>query len=617
MLGTFFADPSTVNNDPSNYKTDVTQPAPWQAPNGLHRFMFVDVKVNSAVDEHGEFLEQDPLLGAKVVSTDKPTPAKIVDLDVYQQSVPMIYGLSLQINVADEVTLTGTLDPCAANGLRFSRVLPTRGWQDWDGYGAGSFGGDTYACAIYQSVLRVAPDDWPAATTGVLAQLRAATATDADGNILVAIRMVLDDYQNVPWHDDFSHGRVLATLGPASADTDTASVVGGRWLEPRPVDKKSNPADPWYWPDFYGAPAVFVEHAPDKKRLVIDLANAMALERPGGTPVPTGELSVILGDGEPDSLWSFQATQDLYQNLGGIIELPVTEAQWAARDQPLQIKTTREDIGGPFLWSEAVDGLHIEAADRVFRLQGHPGPPASALVRINQWGAPATGFQPAVIVVPVVEGIQAATVPPPGHYPGDTAQADGALSASITSVDELGIATVTLQVNADPGSRTQQLDGQLYFLVVYDPAKGVPDLMNVVPPQEAMISCVVFSAYSAEPTWQAVRTLMEPYAKLYPGMTDQIDLTQEQAFFTFALNPPFFELAGPGVKPYKLPDGRTIQTGAIPFVMTRDINDPQFMPVTRDLSTDKTLMILNYIADIQGPVKPTPPPPGTPTGGGS
>ena len=103
---------------------------------------------------------------------------------------------------------------------------------------------------------------------------------------------------------------------------------------------------------------------------------------------------------------------------------------------------------------------------------------------------------------------------------------------------------------------------------------------------------------------------MTAYAKLYPGMTDQIDLTQQQAFFTFAVNPPWQVYEGGNVTPVKLPDGRQIVAGAIPYYMTRAFTDPRYMPVTRDLSPDKLLHVLNYIADLQAVVQPTPPPPG-------
>ena len=121
-------------------------------------------------------------------------------------------------------------------------------------------------------------------------------------------------------------------------------------------------------------------------------------------------------------------------------------------------------------------------------------------------------------------------------YQGDTPQANGVLTADVSGVDAQGICTVTLRVTGDPGFRTPQLDGQLYFVMVYDPTFGPPDMQANAPRQETLISCIVFSQFQQTPTWETVKAIMTPYAKLYPGMTDQIDLTQEQAFFTFAVS---------------------------------------------------------------------------------
>lgn len=614
LLGTFFADPSTVNNDPEHYDTDETKPSPWQNPMGLHRFRFVDVKVNAALDAEGGFVESDPILGAIASSTDLPSAAKLVDLDVYQQGVSTIYGFQLQLAIGDAV-LVGTLDTCAVNNLWFQRVLPSRGWEPWDGYGESSFGGDTFASGVYQSVLRI--KTWPTTPSQLLSQLQSATTQDAEGNWMLSIRMVLDGFQNVPWHDDVNHGRVLATIGPVADLDEPTMIPSARWLDPRPVnsDPKQGPVDPWYWPNFYSAPCKFVERADGQQHAVLDIANAICLQTPAGTPVPLGDLTLTLGSGASgQALGVFQANQDLYQNLGGILELPVTAAQWAAQGQPLSIVSTLDDIGGPALWTESADGLVIDANDRVFRLPGYAGTTATAQVQITQWGMAEEGFQPAVIVVPVVGGppgtcILGASVPWSAGYEGDTSQADGALVAAVSAVDENGNCTVTLTVTGDPGSRTEQLDGQLYFVVVYDPSGPTPDLTKAAPRQETLISVVVFSQFNVTPTWETVQALMIPYVKLYPGMTDQIDLSQEQAFYTFSLNPPWIAYDGPNFVPYKLPDGRTISAGAIPYLMTRSVDDTRFMPVSRDLSPDKILHVLNYVADLQAPILPTPPPP--------
>jgi hypothetical protein len=283
--------------------------------------------------------------------------------------------------------------------------------------------------------------------------LRSATTTDGAGNLLLSIRMVLDSYNNVPWHNDFNTGRILATLGPVAAN-EAPHVPGGRWLDPRPLD----PANAkWYWPTFYSVPFKFVERAPGVRRLVIDMADGICMQQVGGAPVPLGELQPVLGT--LGGIGSFQVTEDFYQNLGGIIELAVSNSQWTAQNQALNLATNVADLGGEYLWLESTSGsLVIDAIDQVFRLTGYANTTATARVRISQWGQPAAGFQPSVVVVPVVPKNQGASVPWSGGYQGDTPQADGALGASVTAVDAAGICTVTLTVTGNPGSRTPQLD---------------------------------------------------------------------------------------------------------------------------------------------------------------
>ena len=64
--GRFFTDPSTVDNDPTHYNPDVTNPSPWQEPQGQHRFQFQNCTVNSAVTATG-FAANDPLIGRLLI----------------------------------------------------------------------------------------------------------------------------------------------------------------------------------------------------------------------------------------------------------------------------------------------------------------------------------------------------------------------------------------------------------------------------------------------------------------------------------------------------------------------------------------------------------------------
>ena len=360
LLGRFFTDPSTVDNDPAHYEVDCDRRSPWQMPNGQHRFYFKNVTVQAAIDPDGNLIAGgDPLIGAAVDHDMKYGPARIVDLDVYQQGVPGLWGLNLRIQMG-AFSLRGDVDTPFLNALRFSRVLPTRGWATWDEYGSSSFGGDSYACGVYQSTMRIARDTWPAVSgSNLLDALRAASFVDPAGNIMLSIRMVLDGYQNVETDTTFKTGRMLATIGPVVDGNEPLRALRSRWLQNRPLlqnteeGKKKKVTSPWYWPDFYAAPFYFAERSNGSKVIVLDVANALATQAPGGSPVDLGNLTVRLDPHSDPVLGVFQVNDDLYGTLGGVMEMAVNEDQWAGRRTPVQIATDEEDLGGPVLWRES------------------------------------------------------------------------------------------------------------------------------------------------------------------------------------------------------------------------------------------------------------------------
>ena len=93
--GIFFTDPSTVNNDPYHYQLEDVEPSPWQNPIGQHRFQFKNVLTMSALLPDGPSAN-DPLLGAELISTDQPSPAKIVDCVQAALDKPFTEGLATE-----------------------------------------------------------------------------------------------------------------------------------------------------------------------------------------------------------------------------------------------------------------------------------------------------------------------------------------------------------------------------------------------------------------------------------------------------------------------------------------------------------------------------------------
>lgn len=598
FAGRFFADPSTVNNDPRHYEVQEERPSPWQDPTGRHRFQFLGCTVRSAVDLTGASILDPQLIGREVATTDLPSEAKLADLDVYQQGVTTIFGLSLQLGIPGGSRLVGKMDPAVLNGVAFNTVLPQRGWGRFDGYGQGSYGGDSVARGVFQSRIRFPLEQWPRNQIALLDQLREHTATD-DSSVILSIRLTLDAYINNPENSRFRTGRLVGVLGTWQ-ESQPVATPGHRWLtaiDPPDIIAKKNPENPppWYVPAFYDAPFLLDE---GRRCLVIDLSNSIATESVGGPPVDLGELNAI-DSGTHESLGTVRYSAFLHENSSGICEIPLSaEGVDRARESAVQLIIGRHDLGPADVLKERVDGLHLAMDDRVLRIPGAPGTVQTARAHLTLWGRPKSDTHLKVRVVSVTQRggrlPEGATVPP--GNPGNTPQAEGAIQALMGRTDSQGFANLTVKVIRDPGSRTPQLDGQLYFL--YPSLDGEVDVA-----QERRLSVLAWSDYPVNRnlTWEQVREMMVPYMKLYPAMKERLDLTDPTAFEIYAANPPF---AAPfyGVPPdFKILD--RIQGGAIPFFLGCDVNDPRFMPVTRDLSPNKILSILHFIQNRYFPAE--------------
>ena len=606
--GRFFTDPSTVNNDPAHYEADNPKPSPWQGPMGQHRFEFRNV-LATAVQLTNELSFSDAVVGASLATTNQPSSAKIVDLDVYQQGTTGIYGLNLALTLANKAILPGDVDPPVLNSANFNRVLPKRGWKTE--YGWGSYGGDSSGSGFFQSVWRIPASAWPAGASPALDALRAASLVE-NGAVLLALRMVLDGYFNDPAQPETAlTGRVTLALGPTKPG-DARASPGPRWLAPNA--QRPSPPTHWWVPAFYGAPFGVDE---SRKKLVIDLANSLCMQEVGGAPVDLGVLTAMVQRaGQPVVNVGSVPYQTTYEESSGIAELALDAISLAALTRaPLQLATSRTDLDvPPEVLVEDPSGRWLAVENRALRMTSEPGSALSALttrVRVTEWGRPLAGMQLALSVEAVSSKTPGVTPPPdPDRSKGDTPSASGALGASITPTDAAGFATLTLRSLKDPGSRTAELDGQLYFVLPYLP--GTPD-PSQNPNQEQMVSVVMWSAYTPSPsvTWDEIVKILAPYDKLYPFMANKIKLTDSHTFTTFARNPPW--VAYGDKSSYTLPNGKTIAAGAIPYMLTRPVNDPRFMPISRDLSPGKINTVLYYCLQLQ---ETTIPPPASAQGGG-
>jgi len=119
FFGTFTANPSTVNNDATNYEQlepPFSPPPPsldqgWN-PDGDHTWAFVGCTVRTVTGDDGS-PSQDPLVGTAVASTgtEPHSSPKLVDLDPEQQMVSTLFGLRIQIGDETSGWVTGTFQP--------------------------------------------------------------------------------------------------------------------------------------------------------------------------------------------------------------------------------------------------------------------------------------------------------------------------------------------------------------------------------------------------------------------------------------------------------------------------------------------------------------------------
>lgn len=554
--GSFIAKPSTVNNTPTNF--DPATPASqaglvlaWN-PYGNHDWQFLNCDVQTAVSSDGTVWNSanpEPVIGAAVDSTDKPTTAKLVDLDTEQQMVSQIWGLRIKVAVANSETdfFGGTFRAISFDDIWF-RV--PNGQQDW------MFG------AYYQSVL----DDvhWgPQITSPFLKELQNASPDQ------LSIKFIVDGYQDLYYLKNFNQGRVVGSIGPAY-ENEPPNFVLGRQL--RPIGFK--PAN-----GFGGTPLYYGYAKVDelRQKVIVDLGNSIPTQAdvttnpptqsPTGPPVDVGTLAVAIipqDGGKPVILGDYDYSLEAYLATAGVQEYSLTSDQLATlTSTPLGVVQTVAPEGStsPALGTvlqESPTGAYINAIQPVFRM--NPGDCATAQLLALQFGKPAAGqeislqFNNGPLEQQAAPGIPVGTPPTALTFPQSVKTgADGQASFEMRATD--------------PGNPRVFIDGQVYgvgYSWAADNQPGFPSDPNT------FLSVLVFETYSHTATWENIQPFMMQYATLYPFM-DTI-----------------FMLSDPEVYQQNITAFQT--------VLSYPITDPRYMPVTRDMSRDKRELLLAWLA---------------------
>jgi hypothetical protein len=556
FAGTFRADPSTVNNIPSNYDPNVFRPNPSWNPDGTGQWQFLNCAVQSVVYSDGTVCTEsadDPIIGSPVQGTDQPAIAKLVDLDPEQQMVSEIWGFQVQLGSSASDSFVGDFEVAAFSDIWFRAV-------DVGG------GGDAPMGAFYQSVLSGLR--WSdVSNSRFLKELRQASPNQ------LSIKFNLDGINMNSSSPNFTHGRIVGTIGPVT-NGEPKHFIRGRLLRSAPGTSTDPNLQPMVLqgtpPD---APMFFAPCRVDetRRKVFVDVGNSISTTTPGG-PLNTalGDLRLaILPPYAPPVLLGKINYEDenWYQTTAGIQEFPVTDEQLAQlMKTPLGIVQMQADasMSQPLL-QENASGLYIRADNFVFRL--NPEETAEVNLTVTQFGKPAPQQQ-ITLAQDSLAVDQMQSPPNPQNIPTGTPTKALSFPASVVT-DENGRASFTLTAS-DPGNPRKFIDGQVYGVSYSLQARAT---INYNHDPSNFISVLVFNSHPQvdQPTWKNVQPVFAQYAKLYPYMT-----------------------TGVGINLASYADVKKNLEGIRRALMLPK-NDPRYMQVTRDMSRDKLSLIVRWI----------------------
>jgi hypothetical protein len=441
-------------------------------------------------------------------------------------------------------------DPAGRSLLR-GKFAPAPFCDLWSRTPSGEY--DGALGAIFQSVLTQL--EWDATTDSPwLRELRAATRRSGQ----LSIKFNVDRYISKPDATQFSTGRIVGTIGPAQAG-EPRHLVLGRHL--------------------FGATGSPLNHAIavlDAKagKLRLDLGNTLPAAAIDGGLKNLGALSLRCGEQDCAEI-SYQE-DGWYERTAGLVDLPAArrlsqKEQTLLRSHALEL-TLPDAAGKPAVaLAEPEGGLYARADELVWRLS--PGTRRRVMVHTTRFGRPCAGAR-------IVAFHDSGALQQRGGPALGTPKA--ALKfPPVLIADAAGRARATLAASA-PGAPRRYLDGQLYgvrFAIeeTLSPAAAYPF------PSGDVVSVRVWDAFrAAQPvSWaHTVRPIFASYKKIYPVMDRFLDLTslrEIRARCELLLH--------------------AFQLGE---------DDPNYMPVTRDLSPAKRAAIIRWLEQQRRllPVRP-------------
>ncbi len=567
--GQFQADVSTVNNDPAHFDTQTFQPnydlpgAPdgfttpgnlghqdgWWNPKGTGAWRFFNCSVTSATYRDGTTVSDasaEPVIGLPINATSDRVEGKLVDLDPEQQMVSEIWGFRVKVGGASTgVTIEGDFHTAAFAdiGVRFPAGHP-----------------DSFFGAIYQSVL----EHLNLSNTAGSRFLKELMETNPEQ---LSIKFNVDGLNDTVGTPTFTFGRVVGSIG-LQDPTEPSHFVLGRQIAGGPLPNNQS----------YGI--AYAQLA--GSTLYVDLGNTIPTTSPGGPLAAQGNVYAALQVGtdlkilgqlpDPNVGW--------YQSTAGIASLALTADQATASTVNPLLVVASPTGNAPYstIASDAAVNPQTTAPCQFIRADQYvyrfnPGDPKSGSHQVDfyvtQYGERAPGQQISLAFDPsLMEGFINQGVPVSGP-PVGTPTTALTWSPTTLTTDQNGKATLTV-TSSDPGNPRVYIDGQVYG-ITYGIGTTAPAAGSVQNPSQ-ILNALVFDEYAIpdQPNWvEHVQPIFQQYANLYPIMKPIVDLGNYASVLA--------------------------KRSALKRVFSAKETDPNYMPVTRDLSAPKLKMLRMWL----------------------
>ncbi len=585
FTGDFLSDVSTVNNDPAHYNNDTflplfqegadDGPKGWWNPEGGATFAFQNcvVKGVAAADGSGASnVVTDIAVGATVCGAEGRNTGKMVDLDPQWQMSSQLWGIKLRlVSAENELLFEGDIKETGFRDLQQRQQAGAR----VNGQGLGG---------VWTSVMENVVWGDSAANSPFVSQLRATTMS----NKLSVNLSAYGYYYNHAADGRFSMGRIAGAVGPwyegepdtfgpyrrlygivLQADGQTIYFNYSNFL----FEKESKRVTV----DFSGSFPVSNAMGNIKltTKLFLAVSKVRNLAQPSTTPLVIDKISIVL-IGEVD----YQSVPDWLNSTGGIVSFDNLPDDVNTLLENNQLLLLTQDKAGNYvvLARESIDGLSLRADNYVCRID------TDQVLDVNlyayQWGNPLPNAAIDITMSPatstVTKGSQTAAgqlasiIPTPiCDVPGNNFPVSGLGLGTPANTDQGGFTSLQITGNRINSPR-DYIDGQIYSLNY-----ALDGMQADAAGYSLDVICIHLRDYfkvPENPTWNDISATMIQYANLYPIMSKY-----------------FVNLGDP--------KALIAKKEILLFAFSRNIEDPIYMPVTRDLSESKKQAILKWLAN--------------------